>query len=726
MIEPADSKAAEANRGLHGLRGRGSREQSLFRVIRVYRGFTPLSLFLLSVFSFLLFLSVFWAKARDPFQRVEFTLRTASGAKAKGVAVLPKPVGRLPVVIYLHGSGGSVLGTGNELRQVAELGLAAVGLDYNQTNQGSFDEQFIALHQYLQSQPWAQSNATAWVGFSLGAQRTLSFALRHPDMQPQLIVRRAGGWIPELGPEDGSQRSEVGGQQTEDGSQRAEGGGQKAEGGGEHPTSNIQHPTSNQPGPPTLNLQLSTLHCPVLLMHGERDEVFPVADCKRVAERLRANGTTVELRIFPEMGHVAGEESGPVVRALAEYCAAHLPPADYCSSQRAEGRGQKTGDRGQRTEGGSVRSQMALSPEEAARFNLAMRRAGQHRCELWRAVRAFRGPERHTVMNVIGGLEDYDLAHISAAQLRQEVKSAWRARRTYRWCRDAPLEVFERFVASRRIYEEPLPAWQPTFLRHSLPKVKYARDTGEASDAVGAWLYSRMRFRTAAPAQESSMEELLTQRGWCREGAMMYTYLGRLTGLPMRPVYIIWPTLGSGHWYTEVWSTEGNQWHAVDSANEDRTYHTSWILNVRKSTILATTGERGGWNALEEQRWEAFTNTIGLFYPSGRVAVRVLDRDRPVEGQRVVAQAWLSNDVFSVLAARTDAQGEARMTLGRTARYPYRLLTDGPGETDWQWLTVQSNRTYSVTLDLGKTRPFDKSVEPPPPDFPNWGRSPAQ
>ena len=142
--------------------------------------------------------AMMWAKARDPFTRVEFSLKTASGGTVNGIAVLPKPVGKHPVVIYLQGAGGSLLGSGNELRQVAELGLAAVGLEYCQTNQSLFDEQFIALHQFLQKQSWAQSNATAWVGFSLGAQRTLSFALRHPELQPQLLVRRAGGWVEEL------------------------------------------------------------------------------------------------------------------------------------------------------------------------------------------------------------------------------------------------------------------------------------------------------------------------------------------------------------------------------------------------------------------------------------------------------------------------------------------------------------------------------------------------
>ncbi|MCC6822753.1 MAG: prolyl oligopeptidase family serine peptidase [Verrucomicrobia subdivision 3 bacterium] len=615
--------------------------------------------------------AMMWAKASDPFRLVEFSLKAASGKKVKGIAVLPKPVGKHPVVIYLHGAGGNLLGTGSELRQVAELGIAAVGLEYNQTNQSLFDEEFMALHQYLQRQAWAQSNATAWVGFSLGAQRTLSFALRHPELQPQLLIRRAGGWVEELNEQFKIQNSK-----TQDGEPAA------------HPSSFILHPSS-------------PIRCPVLLIHGERDEVFPVADCKRLAERLRANGTPVEVRILPECGHVFGEDSGPVVRALAEYCAAKLPLTDYAG----------------------VVPGCRLTPTEARRFNLAMRRAGQQRRELWRAVTTSREPERHTVMNVIGGLEDYDLAHISAVQLEECVDLAWQARRKYPWCRDAPLEIFDKFVANPRIYEEPLGKPALPFVRGPAPRVKYCRDTGEASDAIGRWLYSRLRFRTAPAAPESAMADLIRQSGACREGAMMYTYLGRLAGLPMRPVYVIWPTLGSWHWYTEVWDTGEKQWHAVDSANQDRTYHTSWVLRVRKSTILPTTGERGGWNALDEQRWEAFTNSIGLFYPSGQVVVRVLDGEEPVKGQRVVTQAWLSNEVFSVLAARTDENGEARLTLGQTARHPYRLLIDRPGESDWQWLTVQSNQTYTVTLNMGDTKPFDKSTEPPAPEFSNKGET---
>jgi dienelactone hydrolase len=621
--------------------------------------------------------ALFWTKNHDPFTRIGFSLKTVSGGKVRGIALLPKPAARCPVVIYLYGAGGSLMGVGKELRQVAELDLAVVGLEYCQTNQDVFDEQFIALHEYLAKQPWALSNATAWVGYSLGAQRTLSFALRHAGLQPQLLVRRSGGWVKEL-----DQELKIQGQPLTPSLPASDG-------------ERVSARTGEGMRPSTF------IKCPVLLIHGEQDEVFPVADCKRLAQRLREEGTPVEMRIFPGVGHGFGEDSGPIVRALAEYCASHLPLTDYAG----------------------VLSRCRLTPAEAERFNLAMRRSGQHRRELWRAVKSSHEPERHTVMNVIGGLEDYDLAHISSAQLKEFVNRAWRARRKYPWCRDVPLDIFEKFVANRRIYEEPLPAGSSLFVRRSLPRVKYCADTGDASDAVGRWLYSRLRLRTTPPEPESSMDQMIKESGSCHEAAMMYTYMGRLVGLPMRPVYVIWPTLGSWHWYTEVWDTTEKQWHPVDSANQDRPYHASWFLRVRKSTTLATTGERGGWNALNEQRWEAFTNTIGLCYPSGHVTVRVLDQDKPMEGERVVTQVWLKGDAFTVLAARTDEHGEAHLTLGQTALHPYRLLIDRPGETDWQWLTVHSNQTYTVTLNLEIRKPFDRSTKPPPPEFGNGGKA---
>jgi len=248
--------------------------------------------------------AMYWAKSRDPFERIWFSVKVTNHEKMKGVVVLPKPVRPCPVAVYFHGSGGTLMTDGNALRQFAELGMAAVGMEYDQANQTEFDEQFIALNNYIKRQSWALANATAWIGSSLGAQRTLSFVLNHPDVQPQLLVRLSGGWVGELGEMSKVQdlMSEVGVAQSE---HRVTNSG----------PSSILHPPSSFP-----------LHCPVLLVHGEKDEVFSVQDAQRLAVLLKAQGVTVAIKILPERRHGFEPDRALVTRLVGEYCKAVLAP----------------------------------------------------------------------------------------------------------------------------------------------------------------------------------------------------------------------------------------------------------------------------------------------------------------------------------------------------------------------------------------------------------------
>jgi predicted esterase len=265
-----------------------------------------------------------WAAGRDPFERRWFNVHPAGAAKAECIAILPKMAVRpLPVVVYLHGSGGELLGDGNELRQMAEMGIAAVGMEYEQKTEDrgqraedrgrrtegrrqgaeggdAFEGQFTSLLEYLQRQRWVDTNRIAWVGYSLGAQRLLSFAVRHPDLQPSLLVRLAGGWIPEL-------------EQFEVQSSRFK----------------VQGSLSR---PSTLNSQPSTS---VLLVHAEHDEVFPLADAQRVAACLRTNGVPVELRVLPGESHGLGGNRLLVFRVIGEQCLTRLKGADALGIYRS-------------------------------------------------------------------------------------------------------------------------------------------------------------------------------------------------------------------------------------------------------------------------------------------------------------------------------------------------------------------------------------------------------
>jgi predicted esterase len=160
---------------------------------------------------------------------------------------------------------------------------------------GAFAAQFTALLEYLQRQRWADTNRVAWVGYSLGAQRLLAFALQHPGRQPKLLVRLAGGWVPEMESEVQSLKSKVQG-----------------------------------PEPTTANYPPSTL-----LIHGEHDEVFPVAQAERVAACLRTNAVPVELRVLPGEGHGLGADRLLVFRVIGEQCLTRLKGPDALNNYRS-------------------------------------------------------------------------------------------------------------------------------------------------------------------------------------------------------------------------------------------------------------------------------------------------------------------------------------------------------------------------------------------------------
>jgi acetyl esterase/lipase len=221
----------------------------------------------------LLFLgAMFWAKRQDPFFRKWGSI-FADGHAFKYVAVFPKPVQRRPVVIYAHGSGGSLVTDGNDLRQMAELGLAVVSLEYDQTNEVAFTAQFEALLRFVGEQKWADTNAMAWVGVSLGSIRMFDFTLQHPDQQPKLLVLLSGkGLEPSL----------------------------------------AVYPRSSVP------------KCPVLLVHGEEDEVFPVKDAERLRSALQSSGNAVRSEVIPGLPHDLEPYRKAVLRLVGEYCRGHL------------------------------------------------------------------------------------------------------------------------------------------------------------------------------------------------------------------------------------------------------------------------------------------------------------------------------------------------------------------------------------------------------------------
>ena len=253
--------------------------------------------------------------------------------------------------------------------------------------------------------------------------------------------------------------------------------------------------------------------------------------------------------------------------------------------------------------------------------------------------------------------------------------------------------------------------------------------TAAKADALQDWMHFRAK-------QEIGTEQIFGEldwpttgaRGGCRTFCETYVKLALAVGLNARPVYTFWPTIGSSHYWVEVWDAENQRWHAYDVSAENRPWDKPWTHRVPKAVSLVPTEQPGSWLAHDQRQWELLENTIGQHYPSGQVEVRVLDRDQPLPRARVEVQVWLGNgmgghaadahkfhapQLFSVLAGRTDTNGLVRFTLGRSAQQPYRFRLDRPGDADWAWAAVESNSVQRITLRAERLRPYDLKATPP-------------
>ncbi len=240
-----------------------------------------------SILGALLFLGALaWAVERDPFERIWFRVRGADGSKTECVAIRskagpPSP----PLVCYLQGWGESLPVTGDHLRQISEMGLVTVAIQYDQTNTPVFEAQFAALLAHAKRQPWADPGCMSWVGYGLGSDRLLGFALAHPSLQPKLLILAADVWAPEI-----------------DELIAAAG--------------TVPLPASGS-APSKMSVVLVHLISP---LGHQREEALRLAQAQEVAARLQASGVPASLTIM--RGDVIGREGDRVLlsRACGECC----------------------------------------------------------------------------------------------------------------------------------------------------------------------------------------------------------------------------------------------------------------------------------------------------------------------------------------------------------------------------------------------------------------------
>lgn len=347
--------------------------------------------------------------------------------------------------------------------------------------------------------------------------------------------------------------------------------------------------------------------------------------------------------------------------------------------------------------------------------------AGDARQAWWEMLENQEGPSHSLGAQMWLSLTDYDLARSHPDEMGRDIQALLRLRSRYPWAARSPLETYALHAGGRRVFTEPYLAWRGLLGPRMERQVRYSRTTAEAASRLWEWMNQRAVFLPGAKAGERTAIQVLEDgSGYCRELTMLYTLLARSVGLPVRPVGTIWPTLGSQHFWVEVWDVEKNGWHAFDCTAGDRPYAYPWMPRVPKAATHASTGSSMEWYAHNEERFDVFTNSLPLFLPTREVRVEVQGEEGAWANGKVRVQAWLPDATtsrtghwFDVTGGRTDSKGQITFHLGLSAKYPYRLAPMGPHPLEGRELWLEAGDTpEEIRLDASVRAAHPK---PPPP-----------
>jgi dienelactone hydrolase len=209
-----------------------------------------------------------WAPGRDKPTREE-------PLPCPGVLVVPDQPGSFPAVVVLHGSEGSLHNSLDVAQELAEKGFMALALCYFGCPQTPEKLQSINIEQvtravdYLRNRPDVRPEAIALLGLSRGAELALIVGALDPDVHAVISVMGVP-WV-------------VSG----------------------YPSGGTAWLYQGQPLP-FHNIPVEQINGPVLLIHGERDGVWPVDHAYLLADRLAAHSHPYELAVYSDRGHDIG------------------------------------------------------------------------------------------------------------------------------------------------------------------------------------------------------------------------------------------------------------------------------------------------------------------------------------------------------------------------------------------------------------------------------------
>lgn len=212
-----------------------------------------------------------------------------------GALYVPEGEGPFPAAVVLHGSEGGLRSTNQVARRLAGGGLVALALCYfgcpdtPETLENVNVEIVMEAVAYLQSRPDTIADKVGLLGLSRGAELALISGVLDPAAGPVVSIM-GSPWVWGSLPAGGTAWLYQG-----------------------KPLPFVAIPVEQTGGP-------------ILLLHGERDSIWPVSHSYLLAERLETRGHGFELVVYPRSAHDLGLNPFDVLNRAIAFLHQNLAP----------------------------------------------------------------------------------------------------------------------------------------------------------------------------------------------------------------------------------------------------------------------------------------------------------------------------------------------------------------------------------------------------------------
>ena len=199
-----------------------------------------------------------------------------------------------------------------------------------------------------------------------------------------------------------------------------------------------------------------------------------------------------------------------------------------------------------------------------------LQKAGSNQASLADALMQASGKERQGLQFLIENMPARDLAALSGAYLRENVRRGYAAAEAFPWTKAVPEDIFLNDVLPYASVSEDRDNWRERLSGLCLPLVKECSSLSAAAQAINQKLFAQLGVKYSRKRRipdQGPFETMDTQVATCTGLSILLVDACRSVGIPARVVGTpLWKNLSGNHTWVEIWD---GAWHFMGAAEAD-------------------------------------------------------------------------------------------------------------------------------------------------------------